>query len=245
MSAGISSGSSPNSVADHAVVLPVGVALLVAQPPHVLVVDQQRRVDDRGEDPQQQHRVVGGVRRAGREAPGGLGQLAAHAAVHGADAPGQAVGLGARAERDRVHHLGGAGQPLVGLVERAGVGEEAREGDRMGRLEQQRPRARHADRELAMDPADHRGIGEVAGLRRHLLVVRCRRDASSSLCRQRMRLSVPARDLRSDVRAGHARDAVLHRVPEADRPPLRGRRRRARSGWRRSRACSPATARSS
>ena len=41
-----------------------------------------------------------------------------------------------------------------------------------------------------------------------------------------MRLPVPARDLRPDLRAGHARDAVLHRVPEADRPPLRRRRRR-------------------
>ena len=93
---------------------------------------------------------------------GGRGELAAHAAVHGANAPGQAVGRGARAEGDRVHDLGGAGEPLVGLVERAGVGEEAGEGDGMGRLEQQRARPGEADHELAMDPADHRVVGEVA-----------------------------------------------------------------------------------
>ena len=41
-----------------------------------------------------------------------------------------------------------------------------------------------------------------------------------------MRLPVPPRDLRPDVRARHARHAVLHRLPAADRTPLRRRRRR-------------------
>ena len=49
---------------------------------------------------------------------------------------------------------------------------------------------------------------------------------SSGLCGERVRLPVPARDLRPDVRAGHARHAVLYRVPEADRAALRRRRRR-------------------
>ena len=51
-------------------------------------------------------------------------------------------------------------------------------------------------------------------------------DARPGLRRQGMRLPVPPGDLRPVVRAGHARDAVLHRLPEAHRPPLRGRRRR-------------------
>ena len=51
----------PELLAHEPVVLPVGVALVAAQPPHVLVVDEQRGVDDRGEDPQQQLRVVGGT----------------------------------------------------------------------------------------------------------------------------------------------------------------------------------------
>ena len=153
--------------ADDLVVLPVGVALVGAEPPHVLGVDEQRGVDDRGEDPQQQLRVVGRVGRAGREVARRLGELAADAAVHGADAPGQAVGRGARAEGDRVHDLGGAGQALVGLVERAGVREEAGEGHRVGRLQQQRARAGEADHELAVDPADHRVVGEVGRVGNH------------------------------------------------------------------------------
>ena len=46
-----------------------------------------------------------------------------------------------------------------------------------------------------------------------------------------MRLPVPPRDLRPDLRARHARHAVLHRVPEARGAPLpRGRRGRDRPG---------------
>ena len=54
--------------------------------------------------------------------------------------------------------------------------------------------------------------------------------ACPGLRRKGMRLPVQARDLRPDLRARHARDAVLHRVPQAHRPPLRrGRRRRRRA----------------
>ena len=46
-----------------------------------------------------------------------------------------------------------------------------------------------------------------------------------------MRLPVQARDLRPDLRARHARDALLHGVPEAEGPALpRGRRWRRRAG---------------
>ncbi len=41
-----------------------------------------------------------------------------------------------------------------------------------------------------------------------------------------MRLPAPQGDLRPVLRPGHARDAVLHRLPAARRPPLPGRRRR-------------------
>ena len=53
----------------------------------------------------------------------------------------------------------------------------------------------------------------------------CGDDACRRLRRKGMRLPVPPRDLRPDLRAGHARHAVLHRVPEARGPALRGGRR--------------------
>ena len=43
-----------------------------------------------------------------------------------------------------------------------------------------------------------------------------------------MRLPVPSRDLRPDLRARHARDPLLHRLPEAQGAPLPGGRRRRR-----------------
>src|SRR3712207_8381765 len=39
-----------------------------------------------------------------------------------------------------------------------------------------------------------------------------------------MRLSAPQGDLRPVLRAGDARHALLHRLPAADRPPLRDRK---------------------
>src|SRR3712207_7954702 len=51
-------------VADDLVVLPVGVALVARELADVLAVDEQRAVDERGEDPQEERGVVGGVRRA-------------------------------------------------------------------------------------------------------------------------------------------------------------------------------------
>ena len=49
--------------------------------------------------------------------------------------------------------------------------------------------------------------------------------ARPGLCRQGMRLPAPQGDLRPVVRPGHARDAVLHRLPAAEGPALPGRRR--------------------
>ena len=43
-----------------------------------------------------------------------------------------------------------------------------------------------------------------------------------------MRLPAPQGDLRPELRSGDARHPLLHRLPEADRPALRGRRRRRR-----------------
>ena len=55
--------------------------------------------------------------------------------------------------------------------------------------------------------------------------------ARPGLCRQGVRVPVAQGDLRPVVRARDARDAVLHRLPEAHGPALRrGRRRRDRPG---------------
>ena len=66
--------------------------------------------------------------------------------------------------------------------------------------------------------------------------------ARPGLRRQGMRLPAPQGDLRPDLRAGHARHAVLHRLPEADAAGAAWWSAAATSGSRRSRACSPATA---
>ena len=50
--------------------------------------------------------------------------------------------------------------------------------------------------------------------------------ARPGLCRQGVRLPAAQGDLRPELRAGDARHALLHRLPEAQRPALRGRRRR-------------------
>ena len=83
--------------------------------------------------------------------------------MHGAYAPGRAIGRLARAEADRVHDLGGAVEALVGLVERAGVGEEPRERDRVRGLHQQRARPDERDDGLAVHEAQHRVVCEVSG----------------------------------------------------------------------------------
>src|ERR1035441_3062227 len=51
-------------------------------------------------------------------------------------------------------------------------------------------------------------------------------DARPGLCRKGVRVPAAQGDLRSELRAGDARHALLHRLPEAHRPALRGRRRR-------------------
>ena len=50
--------------------------------------------------------------------------------------------------------------------------------------------------------------------------------ARPGLRRQGVRLPAAQGDLRPVLRAGDARHPLLHRLPEAERPPLRGRRRR-------------------
>ena len=52
------------------------------------------------------------------------------------------------------------------------------------------------------------------------------RHARPGLRRQGVRLPAAQGDLRPELRAGHARHPLLHRLPEADGPALRGRRRR-------------------
>ncbi|MFN8131930.1 MAG: hypothetical protein U0R70_10325 [Solirubrobacteraceae bacterium] len=89
--------------ADEPVVLPERVALVAVQAADVAAVDAVGGVDERREGPQEVLRVVGGIRRAGRERAGRLGQLAADAGVDPADARGHLVGVGAPAEVDRVH----------------------------------------------------------------------------------------------------------------------------------------------
>ena len=61
----------------------------------------------------------------------------------------------------------------------------------------------------------------------------CRRSAATALCharpglrRQGVRLSAAQGDLRPELRAGDAGHALLHRLPEAHGPALRGRRGR-------------------
>ena len=68
-------------------------------------------------------------------------------------------------------------------------------------------------------------------------------DACPGLQRQGVRLPAPQGDVRSVVRAGHARDAVLHRVPAPHRAGGAWSSAEATSGSRRSRACWCATPR--
>jgi hypothetical protein len=76
--------------------------------------------------------------------------------------PGNPVGVGLGAESDRVHDLGGAGQAVVRLVDGGRVRKQPGDGERMGRLHQECPRAAEGDGALAMDAAQHRVVGEVA-----------------------------------------------------------------------------------
>ena len=165
---------------------------------------------------------------------------------------------GAGAEADRVHHGGRA----------LAAGRRGRRARRCGRRS---PRTRpggsacmssarwpeSAGHAVADHAAQHRVVGEVAVGR----ICQCTGSgargplpsshARPGLRRQGMRLPVPQGDLRPDVRAGHARHAVLHRLPEADRPALPGRRRRRHraregrgpAGLRRPRSCSIAPGR--
>ena len=201
------------------------------EPAHVALVDDERGVDERREDPQQQLGVVGRVRRAGGEAAGRLAQRP-RARARASRARGASRGRPPPACPHAIVSITCAVrcEPLVGLVERARVGEEAREGDRVRRLHQQRARPGRA-------PRRSRGARAAASSRRRSSPVASPSlgdtarstveiDARRRLRGQGMRLPVPPRDLRPDLRAGHAGDAVLHRLPEADGPPLRRRRRR-------------------
>ena len=81
---------------------------------------------------------------------------------------------------------------------------------------QQRTRARQRDRGLAVHPAEHRFVGEESassaqGTGRSTLEFM----PAAAYRREGVRLPVPPWDLRPDLRAGHARHAVLHRLPQA------------------------------
>ena len=67
--------------------------------------------------------------------------------------------------------------------------------------------------------------------------------ARPGLCRQGVRLPAAQGNLRPELRPGDARHPLLHRLPEARRAGAAWWSAAARSAWRRSRACSPATAR--
>jgi hypothetical protein len=152
--------SEPELAPDDLVVLPVGVAIGAAERPDIALVDDEGGVDQRGHDPQRQRRVVRRIGRPGGEAPGGLAQLAPDRTVHGAHAARGLLGLRLVAEADQSEHAGRALQALVRGLQRTGVGEEAGEGHRVGRLHEQRSRAGQPDHLLALDPAQHRFVGE-------------------------------------------------------------------------------------
>ena len=124
---------------------------------------EQIRLGEGGDDPQQQLRVIGGVRRPGRVPAGGLGQLAAHLAVQRSHPPGHHIRPRPLAVGDRLQHLGGPPQPGVRIVERTGLCEEALEGHGVGRHQQQRPRAAETDQPLTVNLAEDRLVGEVGG----------------------------------------------------------------------------------
>ena len=67
-------GAQPEQAPNLAVVGPVGAALARAQGADVALVDDEARVGEGGQDPEQQLGVVGRVRGAGRKAPGRGGE---------------------------------------------------------------------------------------------------------------------------------------------------------------------------
>jgi hypothetical protein len=87
--------------------------------------------------------------------------------VHGPHAPRGALGVGARPEGDEAQDPCGPAQALIGLVQRAGVREEALECHRVGGLHQQRPGPGQADDLLADDAPQHGVVGEEVIGHRH------------------------------------------------------------------------------
>ena len=112
--------------------------------------------------------------------------------------------------------------------------------------------ARESDRERAWREgarrARARGRARArAGPAEGLTAVRCGYGLSHArpgLRRQGVRLPAAQGNLRPELRPGDARDALLHRLPEARPAGAAWSSAAARSGSRRSRGCSPATARS-
>jgi hypothetical protein len=89
--------------------------------------------------------------------------------VHGAHVRGELVGAPLGPERDRVHHRRGALEAGVGVVERARVGEEPGERDRVRGHHQQGPRTRQRSQPVTDDLAQQRAVIEVV---LHLQLVR-------------------------------------------------------------------------
>ena len=174
---GICDRSDRTGVPISAVVLPVGIALAVAQPAHVALVDDERsRRDRRGS--RAGARVVGRVGRAGREAARRPCQLA-HA--RGGASRGPARSRGRRRARVPKPIVSSTRAVRCQTLVRArssdpSVGEETLEGDGMGCLHQQRPRPREGDDLLAVhDPQEGVGRRSSAGRSwRRQQVERCR-----------------------------------------------------------------------
>ena len=127
--------------------------------------------------------------------------------------------LGRALQADRSDPLRPAVDPCRGAARRRGAVVEARRA----------PGARR--RRAGRSPPSHGASARLATLTG---------DARPGLRRQGMRLPAPQGDLRSVVRPGNARDAVLHRLPAARRAAAAWSSAAVRSGSRRSRGCSRA-----
>src|SRR5439155_1834118 len=122
------------------------------------------RVGDDRDCPEHQLGLERRVRRPGRVRAGGLREDSMDALVEAVDGFEHLVGLGPRAEEDRLERLRGVDETLEGRVERPGVEAGADEVERGDRADPERSLAVHEpDRPLLVDAAQDGAVAwEVA-----------------------------------------------------------------------------------
>ena len=148
------------------------------------VVGDDRRVDERGVDPQPELRVA---RVVGRRAAHGAGERvadrAADPAVELVQAADLGPGLGGRPVDDREVAPQRAAEPAPGVGPEVAVLVDALGDQRMGDLHEQRPRSGpEQQRRLAVEPPGH-AVGAVQAERVVRSAVDPRRPARAAICR--------------------------------------------------------------